>query len=284
MLIGNLIEVGVAVTDLDAASATFATLLRGQVTDTIPAPMFAMAFRMCRLGQVDFELMTPHAATSPVSRFIAHRGEGLHHVAFQVPDICETIAYCRAHGLPILSEEPVLLGGVRAAFLHPGCLSGLLVEFVENLHSWGAAGQDGAPEREIGRITGFGVAVRDVDAAASDYERVLGAEISAPCWNAQRGAEVRHALINGIRFELFPSTAAQIDRAKLDGGGQGLHHVCLAVREPEAFAAIAKPSAAHGNAESGGAFLTEPTASHGVMFEIHADAPAPAAASPEHAG
>jgi methylmalonyl-CoA epimerase len=284
MLIGNLIEVGVAVSDLHGASRTFAKLLRAQVTDTIPAPMFSMEFRMCRLGDVDFELMTPYAAVSPVSRFISRRGEGLHHVAFQVPDICETIAPCRARGLPILSEEPVLLGGVRAAFLHPGCLSGLLVEFVENLHSWGAIQQDGKPEPDIGRITGFGVAVRDVDAAASDYASVLGAEISESCWNERRGAKVRHALVNGIRFELFPSAAAQSDGAKRDGAGQGLHHVCLAVRDPEGFAPIRKRSVVPGHAMTGGAFLTEPIACHGVMFEIHADGPVPVATSTEQAG
>ena len=80
-------HIGIAVPDLDAATRTFVRLLGTGATDPIRAPMFAMDFRMCRLGDVDFELMMPYAASSVVSRFIAARGEGLHHIAFQVPDI-----------------------------------------------------------------------------------------------------------------------------------------------------------------------------------------------------
>ena len=275
MNIGKLIEVGVAVADLAAASGSFSTLLDAPLTDTIQAPMFAMDFRMCRLGDVDFELMTAYGADSVISRFIARRGEGLHHIAFQVADIAETIAQCHQRGLPILSDEPVLLGGLRAAFLHPACLSGLLVEFVENLHGWPLAHAHGRPERDIGRISGFGVAVKDVDAAALQYAAVLGAEISERRWNEQIRAHVRHAWLNGIRFEIFPVEASR--PASLGGDGQGLHHVCLDVRQPNALASIRLPTPARGAAEAE-VFHTDPRACHGVMFEIHADAAVPLAA------
>jgi methylmalonyl-CoA epimerase len=260
MNIGRLLEVGVAVSDLDAATRTFTHLLGAGATAPIRAPMFSMDFSMCRVGDVDFELMTPRAAESIVDRFIGARGEGLHHVAFQVPDIGETIAQCRARGLPVLSDEPVLLGGLRAAFLHPGCLSGLLVEFVENLHAWSIApGADVRPNAE--RVSGFAVVVGDVDAAAADYVRVLGATISEPHWNALLGGPARYASIGGIRFELVASTASRIDPARLSGHRQGLHHVCLEVRDPQAFL----PSRG-GGAET--PFLTDPAACHGVAFEI----------------
>src|SRR5450631_3579953 len=74
MVIGNLIEVGVAVTDLDAAGRTFANLLGARMTNPIRAPMFSMDFRMGRLEAVDFELMMPYAESSVVRRFIARRG------------------------------------------------------------------------------------------------------------------------------------------------------------------------------------------------------------------
>lgn len=269
MILGNLIEVGVAVTDLDAAGQTFAELLGARMTRSIRAPMFSMDFRMGRLKDVDFELMTPYAGDSVVRRFISRRGEGLHHVAFRVADIEDTISEGRARGLPFLSDEPVLLGELRAAFLHPGCLSGLLVEFVENLHTWGSADPD-AGLAGVGRITGFGVAVRDVDAAASEYATVLGADISERCWNEELGAQVRRASLNGIQFELLPSAAARIETAKLDSDGQGLHHVSLHVRRPAAFAAIRKQSNS-GGSDADSAFFTDPRACHGVMFEIHAD-------------
>jgi methylmalonyl-CoA/ethylmalonyl-CoA epimerase len=274
MIIGKLIEVGVAVTNLDAASRTFATLLDARMTGRIRAPMFSMDFRMGRLEHVDFELMTPYADDSVIRRFIGRRGEGLHHVAFHVPNIDDAIAEGRARGVPFLSQEPVLLGGLRAAFLHPGCLSGLLVEFVENLHTWGTTSPD-ADLESAGRITGFGVAVRDVDAAASEYAAVLGAEISQRCWNETLGAHVRHASLGGIRFELLPSTASLVESAKLDRDRQGLHHVCLHVRRPEAFAAIRNHSENRASAKADSAFFTDPRACHGVMFEIHSNGHGP---------
>lgn len=270
MIIGNLIEVGVAVTDLDAAGQTFASLLGARVTDRIRAPIFAMDFRMGRLADVDFELMTPYADSSVIRRFIARRGEGLHHVAFHVPDIDDTLSDGRSRGLPFLSKEPVLFAGLRAAFLHPGCLSGLLVEFVENLHTWGATSCDPGIE-SVGRISGFGVAVRDVETAASQYATLLGADISERCWNETLGAHVRYASLSGIRFELLPSTASLVEDSKLDGDRQGLHHVSLEVRRPEAFAAVRKQSQGHNSAEPDGAFFTDPRACRGVMFEIHAN-------------
>jgi methylmalonyl-CoA/ethylmalonyl-CoA epimerase len=271
MIIGNLIEVGVAVTDLDAAGRTFASVLSARVTGRIRAPMFSMDFRMGRLEDVDFELMTPYADDSVIRRFIDRRGEGLHHIAFHVPDIDDTLAEGHARGLRFLPEEPVLLGGLRAVFLHPACLSGLLVEFVENLHTWRATGAD-AELDGAGRIAGFGVAVKDVDAAASEYEAVLGAEISERCWNEALGTHVRHASLSGIRFELLPSAAARIDGAKLASDRQGLHHVILKVRRPQAFSAIRNPPKIDQRPDDpSGAFLTDPRACHGVMFEIIPD-------------
>lgn len=268
MNIGRLLEVGVAVSDLDVATRTFVGLLGAGATAPIRAPMFSMNFNMCRLGDVDFELMMPYAASSIVNRFIDVRGEGLHHVAFQVPDIDETIAQCRSRGLPILSNEPVLLGGLRAAFLHPGCLSGLLVEFVENLHTWSSIAPDaGAKERKNARrISGFGVAVTDVDAAAASYADILGAEISAPHWNEMLDGRACYAFLNGIRFELIASTASRIDPARLSHHRQGLHHVCLEVQNPEAFS----PRCDHDGIRrrAGTPFLTDPAACHGVAFEI----------------
>jgi methylmalonyl-CoA epimerase len=260
------------VTDLDVAGRTFASLLGARVTNPIRAPMFSMDFRMGRLEDVDFELMKPYADNSLIRRFIARRGEGLHHVAFQVADIDEVISEGRSRGLPFLPEEPVMLADLRAVFLHPRCLSGLLVEFVENAHSWGATSSEAELEQGAGRISGFGVAVGDIDAAASEYATVLGADISDRYWNEKLGAYVRHASLSGIRFELLPSAVSRIETAKLDSDKQGLHHVSLQVRRPEAFAAIRKHSEGlRGSAEAGNAFLTEPRACHGVMFEIHAD-------------
>lgn len=273
MRIGKLIEVGVAVSNLAAASRTFAERLGTPVTKSIGVPMFSMDFRMCRLGYVDFELMAPRGQDGVIRRFLSRRSEGLHHIAFQVSDLSATIAECRARGLPILSDEPVLLGELRAAFLHPACISGLLIEFVEKLHGWHEElplpGQK--PAQQAGSIAGFGIAVADVDKAAAEYAEVLGAGISELRWNGLLGTHVRHASVADLTFELLPSAASLLDAVSLGSDLQGLHHVSLEVEEPEAFIDIRRPSGkATENAETGDAFFTEPSACHGVMFEIRA--------------
>lgn len=268
MIVGDLIEVGVAVNDIQASSRALAGLLRARVSEPVRAPMFSMDYRMCRLGHVDFELMQPYAGDSVISRFLSRRGEGLHHVAFQVADIDETIASCRARGLPVTSEEPVLLGGLRAAFLHPCCMSGLLVEFVENVETWGKT--DPRDLQDIGRVSGFGVAVKDVDAAVPDYARVLGAEISDRQWNDALGAHVRFASVGNTRFELIPSSAMANDSVQRTSDRQGLRHVSLEIQEPEARDALRKLSVSADSVRPGAVFLTDPSACHGVMFEVHA--------------
>ena len=264
MIVGDLIEVGVAVADLHASSRSFAALLRARVAEPVRAPMFSMDYRMCRLGHVDFELMQPYGSDSVVSRFLSRRGEGLHHVAFQVADLDETIASCRARGLPVTSEEPVLLGGLRAMFLHPGCMSGLLVEFVENVETWGRT--DPRDLHDIGRVSGFGVAVKDVDRAAADYAKVLGAEISGRQWSETLGAHVRFADVGDIRFELVPSSAP----ARLASGREGLRHVSLDIRDPEARDALRRLSLPADTGGPDAAFLTDPCACHGVPFQVRA--------------
>jgi methylmalonyl-CoA epimerase len=271
MMVGRLIEVGVAVSDLDAAARIFAERLGTRATAAIRAPMFSMDFRMCRLGDVDFELMRPYADESVVGRFIARRGEGLHHVAFHVPDIDETMRRLRSRGLPLTSREPVLLAGLRAAFLHPSCLSGLLVEFVENLHDWAYEPPAANDPWKGGaaRVSGFGVAVKDLDNAARQYEAVLGAEISELCHDERLGADVRLAAVGNTQFELMPPVASRVAQGRLDADGQGLHHVCLHSGDTSSRALTADRANGSGVTE-GRPYLTDPAACCGVMFDIRA--------------
>lgn len=268
MKVGDLIEVGIAVRDLSAAAQTMTALLGLPTTAPIRAPMFEMEFCMSRLGTVDFELMEPFGSSSVISRFLARTGEGLHHIAFQVPDLDETIASCRAKGLSLTSNEPIQLGGLRAAFLAPYCLSGLLVEFVENLHNWLPASD--RPRKDIGRVSGFAVAVSDIDAAASDYSRVLGAEISDRSWNERLATHVRFASVSNVRFELIPSSAFENWESQPARARQALRHVCLEVFERGAFTSLRAVSDRRSKNDRVSAFLTDPAACHGVTFEVHA--------------
>ncbi|MFN0098054.1 MAG: methylmalonyl-CoA epimerase [Gemmatimonadaceae bacterium] len=79
------------------------------------------------------ELLQPQVSDSPVGRFLAKRGQGIHHICFAVDDLEGTLARCRAAGLRLIDEVPRIgAEGKRIAFLHPSSTAGVLVEFTEN--------------------------------------------------------------------------------------------------------------------------------------------------------
>ena len=83
------------------------------------------------LGNSLIELLEPVVSDTGIARYLERRGEGLHHVCLEVPDIVAALADLRARGVPLIDEEPRegLVGTI--AFLHPEALHGVLVELVE---------------------------------------------------------------------------------------------------------------------------------------------------------
>jgi methylmalonyl-CoA/ethylmalonyl-CoA epimerase len=85
-----------------------------------------------RLGDVDIELLEPQDPASPVAKFLAKRGPGIHHVCYRVPDLDAALARCRAAGYRLVDDAPrVGAGGRRIAFLHPKATAGILLELTE---------------------------------------------------------------------------------------------------------------------------------------------------------
>ena len=84
------------------------------------------------VGDVRIELLEPLAPTGPLVRFLGKRGEGIHHLAFEVPDLDEGLARAQAAGLRPIDASPRRgAGGTRVAFLHPDAAHGVLIELVE---------------------------------------------------------------------------------------------------------------------------------------------------------
>jgi methylmalonyl-CoA/ethylmalonyl-CoA epimerase len=78
------------------------------------------------------ELLEADVPDSPIAKFVAKRGPGIHHVCFAVDDLEATLERCRAHGIRLIDETPRLgAEGKRIAFLHPSSTSGVLVELSE---------------------------------------------------------------------------------------------------------------------------------------------------------
>jgi methylmalonyl-CoA/ethylmalonyl-CoA epimerase len=84
-------------------------------------------------GESLVELLEAEASETPIGRFVARHGPGIHHVCFAVDDLDGTLARCRTAGLRLVDEVPrVGAEGKRIAFLHPSATGGVLVELTEH--------------------------------------------------------------------------------------------------------------------------------------------------------
>ena len=144
MDIRRITEVGIAVRDLAQATALFEHLFNASVGELIEVPRYAMHYRMCRVGKVDFEVMAPTGDTGVIADFLQKRGEGLHHIAFAVDDIESTMNTLREKNVRFVDDAPVRekLGfedfagrkfseDIQFAFSHPSSILGILFEFIQ---------------------------------------------------------------------------------------------------------------------------------------------------------
>jgi methylmalonyl-CoA epimerase len=90
---------------------------------------------MVPVGETRLELLEPTSADSVIAKFIAKRGEGLHHISIRVPDIETAVQKLKSEGTRLVSDEiKTGAGGHRYIFLHPSSTSGVLIELVETSH------------------------------------------------------------------------------------------------------------------------------------------------------
>jgi methylmalonyl-CoA/ethylmalonyl-CoA epimerase len=125
-------HVGVAVEELEAAIELYSRIFGAELTHRASNEKDGLKAAFLRAGEAEVELLQPLRDDTPVGRFLAKRGPGLHHIAVAVPDIDRAIAEARAQGLEMIDEEPrVGLHGTRIAFIHPKSVGGVLTELVE---------------------------------------------------------------------------------------------------------------------------------------------------------
>jgi len=128
----NLDHVGIAVRNLDVAIDGYSQ--RYGVSPLHREVVWSQGVEeaMIPVGGSHVQLLCPVTEDSPVARFLALRGEGLHHVAFAVPDIERALAHLNSEGARLIDTEPRVGGrGARIAFVHPKDLAGTLIELVE---------------------------------------------------------------------------------------------------------------------------------------------------------
>jgi len=132
MLLLNLDHVAIAVHDLDATLERYRALYGVEPMYREVVAEQGIEEAMIPLGGSFVQLLQPLAPETPVGRFLEKRGEGLHHIAYAVPDIEAAMAHLEAEGAELIDRSPRIGGrGDRIAFVHPRTLSGTLTELVE---------------------------------------------------------------------------------------------------------------------------------------------------------
>lgn len=124
-------HLGVAVDDLDAAVATYRRLFGAELEHRATVEEQGVRAASLRIGAGRVELLEPLGDDTPVGRFLASHGPGMHHVAYEVTDLGATLAELADAGADLIDDEPRPgLFGLEVAFVHPDSVHGVLSEVV----------------------------------------------------------------------------------------------------------------------------------------------------------
>jgi methylmalonyl-CoA/ethylmalonyl-CoA epimerase len=125
-------HLGYAVEDVGAASRFYKENFGAVPTEPEVVEEQGIVATMFRVGESLVELVQPTRPDSPVGKFLARRGEGFHHVAYQVDDLEAVLRHLQSNGVELIDERPRIgAGGTRMAFVHPKGTFGVLTELVE---------------------------------------------------------------------------------------------------------------------------------------------------------
>jgi methylmalonyl-CoA/ethylmalonyl-CoA epimerase len=126
-------HLGVAVEDLDAAVATYEQLFGARLEHRDTVPDQGVEAASLRVGESRVELLAALGDETPVGKFLAKRGPGMHHVAYEVSDLRSSLVELSERGAELIDEEPRPgLFGLQVAFVHPDAVHGVLAELVSD--------------------------------------------------------------------------------------------------------------------------------------------------------
>ena len=126
-------HVGVAVRDLDEAIETYGRLFGAELEHRDTVSEHGVEAAAVRVGQSRIELLAATDDDTPVGRFLAKRGPGMHHVAYEVDDLDAELAGLDEQGIELIDHEPRRgFYGMRVAFVHPDATDGVLAELVSD--------------------------------------------------------------------------------------------------------------------------------------------------------
>jgi methylmalonyl-CoA/ethylmalonyl-CoA epimerase len=135
-MLNRIYHLGYAVEDIEVAARFYRENFGAVPGEPEVVEEQGIVASMFRVGESRIELVQPTRSDSPVGKFLAKRGEGFHHVAFEVDDLREALSELRRNGVNLIDEEPRRgAGGMEIAFVHPEGAFGVLTELVELPHA-----------------------------------------------------------------------------------------------------------------------------------------------------
>jgi methylmalonyl-CoA/ethylmalonyl-CoA epimerase len=131
-MLSEIDHVGVAVQNIEDALALYRDQLGMPLVHRETVEEQGVDAALLDVGAGHVELIAPLGPETAVGKFLARRGPGLHHVAYRVPSVADTLAACTAAGIRLIDERPRIgIRGSQVAFLHPASTGGVLTEIVQ---------------------------------------------------------------------------------------------------------------------------------------------------------
>ena len=125
-------HIGIVVQDLEAALKVYETGLGLPLAEIADVPDQQVKVAFMPVGESNVELVQPTSDDTGIARFLDKRGEGIHHICIEVDAIEDALEKLKAHGVPLIDEEPRPGAHGRVAFVHPKGTHGVLIELVEH--------------------------------------------------------------------------------------------------------------------------------------------------------
>jgi methylmalonyl-CoA/ethylmalonyl-CoA epimerase len=239
ILIKRITEIGVVVNSLTASGDKLHEILGARGGTVLKAQEYGMVAQMFRIGNIEFELMQPANQDGLIAQFLEKRGEGLHHIAFEVEDINDSINWIKRNNGRIINEQPVSVDDLKAAFLHPGSFGGVLIELIEGTpkhvdnRPLPRELQTRAQAEGVGSegILEVGILVKDIESASSIYSKIFLSEASEIEDSEQYSVRMRVCRTENVNLKLLEMNKVHGYSNALFGQNQiGLNHVTLKVK------------------------------------------------------
>jgi methylmalonyl-CoA/ethylmalonyl-CoA epimerase len=127
-------HVGIVVSDIDATLRTYCDQLGFKLVQRVEIPEQKVVAAFLDAGNSTIELISPTDTDSGTAKYLANRGEGTHHICYEVDDIVATLAELKAQGVRLIDETP--RHGVHGlvAFIHPKAANGMMIEVLQKSH------------------------------------------------------------------------------------------------------------------------------------------------------